>query len=547
MLSDEEVLFVMEVSELRCKRCKEVKPLNEFDRSFFGKNGFDVYCHECRIEINKITNALKDKYCRQCGKLRSVSEFGKTASTRDGYFKECLDCQEENLQRKRERKFKDTWKGEMGTCTLCGMLKPTYDLSPPRYNQSKTRYCRSCVNKMVQKQLLEYERKREKHGWRIQKLCKGCGCVYPSDHFHLDRRRKDGFADFCFECANELNIQRLEHLKEKHKTRTIKSNALKECCICHTLKPVSSFTKNKTTVDGLNGMCIACTKVVREENAQIWEHFRQEKGTVLKQMQCNGCGRILPINMFTRMRERKKGYRYYCKDCSKQKEKQIIHRWEQDRKKMQFEFSLDVKTEKTCKLCGRMLPLSEFWERQASKDGHSHYCVTCESKKIKQRKKRLKEQGFPKELLPSEKQCGLCKRVLPMVMFNKDSTSSTGLDSRCKECRKLYDKQYRSRPEVKQRHYEYNRRPEVMERRRIKARAYQQRPDVKARVRIYKKEYKKRPYVIEKRRAYERKQYQRPEVKQKKKERDSRPEARARRRKSTHEWYMRKKAEQKNI
>jgi len=535
----------MGVSELRCKRCKEVKPLEEYDRGFFHKKGYDVYCHDCRVEIDKITSSITEKRCRQCRRVQFVSEFGKNASTRDGYFKECLDCQEENHHRRRERKFTGIWGGEMATCTFCGMLKPTYDLFPPRFPQSKTRYCRSCINKMVRERLLEYERFREEQGWKIQKRCKGCGRVYPSDCFNLDRRKKDGFTDFCDTCANEQSTQRLNQLKEKHKTTPFKRNALKECYICHTLKPLSSFTKNETTVDGRSGMCIACTGANREENAQVWIQLRQQKGSVIEQMQCQGCGRTLPIEMFTKTQERKKGYRYYCKDCSREKEKQIFQRWEQERKKAQFEFSLDAPTEKPCKICSRILPLYEFWDRQASKDGHSHYCKSCQSEKSKERKKRLKERGFPEDRIPVEKQCGLCKRILPRIMFYRDATSSTGLDSHCIDCRKSYDTQYRARPDVKQRQSAYKRRPDVMERGRIRAKAYQQRPEVKERVRVYKRDYKKRDYVREKRRADERKRYQRPDVKQKKKERDSRPEAKARRRKSTHEWYMRKKAEQK--
>jgi hypothetical protein len=319
---------------------------------------------------------------------------------------------------------------------------------------------------------------------------------------------------------------------------------MKECCICHTLKPLTRFSKNEATVDGRSAMCVACTQAVREENARVWETLRQEQGTRLEQLQCQGCGRVLPIERFTRTRERKKGYRYYCKDCAREKEEQIFQRWEQQRRNALFEFSLDAPTEKACRMCGRVLPLSLFWGRQASKDGHSHYCKDCQTKKSKERKKRLKEQGFPEELIPAQKHCSHCKRVLPQVMFYRDSTSSTGLDRWCTDCKKEYDKQYRSRPQVKQKHYEYNRLPEVMERKRIRARTYQKKPAVKERVRAYKKQYRKRDYVKEKRRAYDRQRYQRPEVKQKKKERDSRPEAKARRRKSTHEWYMRKKAQQ---
>jgi hypothetical protein len=536
----------MRISELRCKRCKEIKPIEEYNRGFFNKKGYDVYCHDCRMELNKITSSIVEKRCRQCGRILDVSEFGKNASTRDGYFKECLACQEENLHRRRERKLKGIWNGEMGTCSSCGMLKPTYDLLPPRFEKSKTRYCRSCFNKSVHERIQKYEHRREEQGWALQKRCKGCGRVHPSDSFNLDRRKKDGFSDLCDTCTDERITNYHLALKEKHKKMIFKRNAMKECHICHNLKPLSSFTKNETTVDGHSDMCVACARVVREEYARAWSQLRQEKGMDIDQMQCHSCGRTLPIEMFTRTKERKKGYRYICKDCSRVKDARLFQQWNHERKKAQFEFSLDIRTEKACKRCGRILPLTDFWARQASKDGYSHYCKACENDKKKIWRQEVRERGFPEERIPAEKQCGHCKRILPQVMFYRDAASATGLDSRCIECRKSYDRQYRARSEVKLKQAAYKRRPDVMEKGRIRARMYQQRPEVKERVRAYRREYKKRPYVMEKRRTYDRIRYQRTDVKQKKKERDAKPEAKARRRKSTHAWYMRKKAEREN-
>lgn len=42
---------------------KEVKPLSEFDRTFFHKYGYDVYCHDCRIEIDKKYTSIVEKQC----------------------------------------------------------------------------------------------------------------------------------------------------------------------------------------------------------------------------------------------------------------------------------------------------------------------------------------------------------------------------------------------------------------------------------------------------------------------------------------------------
>jgi hypothetical protein len=540
-----EVSCIMGVSELRCKYCKTIKPISEYNRTFFGKYGYDVYCHDCRIEIDKKYASIVEKPCRRCGRIRPISEFGKTASTRELYNKECLDCQEENQQRRRERKFKKNWDGKTRACRRCGFEKPTYEFVSLKRKKNRFVYCRSCISELVRKKLLGYEQQREEYGWPIKKKCKECHRVLPSDSFHLDRRQKTGLACKCNNCSYEQHSQWVNKVTATQEKITPTKNLSKECQICHVLKPVSSFTININSKDGYGGMCSVCRKKYRQESIGIWtaQRINDTKRIVLTQKQCRICDRVLPLEMFSRTKDRKKGYLDHCKDCYRQREKQIFSRWEQERKKTQFEFSLDVPTEKACKTCGKVLPLSEFWAREASKDGFSHYCKACFNKKEKERNKRLKERGFPEDQIPAEKQCGHCKRILPRIMFYRDATSSTGLDSRCIECRKSYGKQYHARPEVKQRKSAYKRRPEMMEKSRIRASMYHKRPEVKERVRVYKREYTKRDYVSEKRRADERKRYQRPDVKQKKKERDSRPEAKARRRRSTHEWYMRKKAE----
>jgi len=86
-------------------------------------------------------------------------------------------------------------------------------------------------------------------------------------------------------------------------------------------------------------------------------------------------------------------------------------------------------------------------------------------------------------------------------------------NSRGKERKNEYMKEYLQRPEVKERKREYDReysqRPEVKERRR----RYKQRPEVKQRINEYQRRYRQRPEVKEKIRLY----FQRPEMKKKNK------------------------------
>jgi hypothetical protein len=290
-------------------------------------------------------------------------------------------------------------------------------------------------------------------------------------------------------------------------------------------------------------MCTSCVIKIREENATVWSAERKEKGVIVRERRCAACGLVLPVSMFSKNRENKSGYYAICKACYRKKERVVFARWEEQRRKSEFEFSLDAVTEKTCLSCGRRLPVSGFWRRKANKDGYNPYCIECLTWKDKERDQLRKQQGFPEELLPEQKQCVSCLRILPRASFRRNCLNTDGLDAYCKDCRSVYYTAYKARPEVKKRIAEYSHRPEVMAKKRARAQVYQQRPEVKARVNAYKKKYKKRSYVAEKRRAYDRMRYQRPAVKQKKKEYDSRPEAKARRRRSTQEWRLRKKQE----
>lgn len=75
-------------------------------------------------------------------------------------------------------------------------------------------------------------------------------------------------------------------------------------------------------------------------------------------------------------------------------------------------------TMKTCKHCGKELPLSEFYGTKNSNDGHSSICKACHRTRVqeaRQEKKRLKalvEQGGKqlKDYTPRELMQELARR-----------------------------------------------------------------------------------------------------------------------------------------
>ena len=52
-----------------------------------------------------------------------------------------------------------------------------------------------------------------------------------------------------------------------------------------------------------------------------------------------------------------------------------------------------------------------------------------------------------------KKECGQCSEVLPIEMFDKSRNHYT---SKCKDCRKVYAKEYRNRPDVKEKSRNYH-------------------------------------------------------------------------------------------
>ena len=99
-------------------------------------------------------------------------------------------------------------------------------------------------------------------------------------------------------------------------------------------------------------------------------------------------------------------------------------------------------TEKTCKNCGRTLPLEQFAKHAKSRDGHSCTCQECYSKKMSDTRKAYwatqphKEKPVPEDLPEGQKRCTRCGRVLPVEAFGKHPSTHDHLHPHCLECRK---------------------------------------------------------------------------------------------------------------
>lgn len=101
-------------------------------------------------------------------------------------------------------------------------------------------------------------------------------------------------------------------------------------------------------------------------------------------------------------------------------------------------------TTRTCKQCGRELPLEQFTRSCKSRDGYTHTCKECFSAQMSEKKKALwatkpkKEKPVQEqEVLPEgQKRCRRCGRILPVTAFGRHATTPDHLHPTCTECRK---------------------------------------------------------------------------------------------------------------
>jgi len=119
---------------------------------------------------------------------------------------------------------------------------------------------------------------------------------------------------------------------------------------------------------------------------------------------------------------------------------------------------------KTCRDCGRTLPVTDFYQHHTTRDGRNTYCKACtknRSQMNKGIKNPLGRRRFP--LAPAGwKFCTDCHYLLPLAEYHSDTKSRDGHTYRCKECAKAaairsYEGDREGRLERGRAYYEANR------------------------------------------------------------------------------------------
>lgn len=101
-------------------------------------------------------------------------------------------------------------------------------------------------------------------------------------------------------------------------------------------------------------------------------------------------------------------------------------------------------SEKQCKACNQVLPLTQFYRSPAYKDGYVLKCKACTrlyDKKLCSIPKHAPSSGV--------KKCCRCKERKPISDFHKRNRNSDGLRSECIACTRVQEHAYRNRnPDV---------------------------------------------------------------------------------------------------
>ena len=94
---------------------------------------------------------------------------------------------------------------------------------------------------------------------------------------------------------------------------------------------------------------------------------------------------------------------------------------------------------KFCRDCNRQQPISQFTRHRNSRDGYAFYCH--EHARLRHRVSRDRRTGGPKRRYPrgltvpdGHKWCPDCTMVKPLTEFGRNAASTSGVASYCKPC-----------------------------------------------------------------------------------------------------------------
>lgn len=154
------------------------------------------------------------------------------------------------------------------------------------------------------------------------KRCSRCKGTLPAEEFFRSARSADGLQSACKACQNEMRRTRKAASREALSAHL--DPTMKHCRRCGTDRPRAEFHRNRSTRDGLQTYCKACSNEVRREyeerNAEALARRRAERLLTAEDTgvkMCTKCGQTKPRITFYLNRNTKDGRATYCADCQR--------------------------------------------------------------------------------------------------------------------------------------------------------------------------------------------------------------------------------------
>lgn len=207
-------------------------------------------------------------------------------------------------------------------------------------------------------------------------------------------------------------------------------DGLKTCRKCGRVLPKENFAKNAGAPDGLQTTCRDCAAAAFKS----WQEKQKERKNPMKEepemetptqtKRCQKCGRDLPRDAFYPKLEAKDGLQSWCKDCSngaKKKKKNDDRLLSDNPDHMR----------KVCSKCGQNLPLDEFY----IKNGKPHYmCKECVKKYNVENARKNRSAKAEAAQKAGVKTCKTCGRELPLDAFGAHAKTWDHKATVCLEC-----------------------------------------------------------------------------------------------------------------
>ena len=149
-------------------------------------------------------------------------------------------------------------------------------------------------------------------------------------------------------------------------------------------------------------------------NIHAFEHTPREKT-------CRVCGETKSRYKFWRSKVHLDQRDSVCAEC------RIKIRKEKKMAKQAISKEKKVMT-KVCSCCGRELPLSEFYAREASKDGYNGQCRDCMREKSRKYSAKLRKKKLEVKKI-KESMAKKTKPVKPHIIIDKTGMQNTGVPS----------------------------------------------------------------------------------------------------------------------